>query len=365
LRRDGSVSWVDLGEASVIDRNVAGLRKALNDSQLTDPATIRQIARALDAKLMLPVRKLLGNTRHVLLSPDGALNLLPFGALVDERGRYLIENYSFTYLTSGRDLLRLQVQAENAQAPVIFANPAFDTGVTSGNADLAPTDVSRGKRAGDFREEKWAALPATQEEAASIKAIMPDARVFTTTRATESALKQIEQPRILHIASHGFFLEDKKDEKSIENPLLRSGLILAGANKRQSGAGEDGILTSLETAGLDLWGTKLVVLSACDTGAGEVQNGEGVYGLRRALVLAGAESQLLSLWKVQDAAARDLMIEFYRRLQRGEGRTEALRQSQLTMLRGAKDLRRHPYFWASFIQSGDWRSIVSSKPNTR
>jgi len=366
LRHDGSLSWVDLGEASVIDRDVAKLRKALNDTQLTDSAIIKQLARALDAKLMVPIRRLLGDTRQVLLSPDGELNLLPFGALVDERGKYLIENYSFTYLTSGRDLLRLQVKAENTQAPVIFANPSFDTGVTSGSPDLAQTDVSRGRRAGDFREEEWKALPATQDEAADIKAIMPDARVFTAAEATEGAIKRIEQPRILHIASHGFFLEDRKDEKSIENPLLRSGLILAGANKRQSGAGEDGVLTALEVAGLNLWGTKLVVLSACDTGIGDVQNGEGVYGLRRALVLAGAESQLLSLWKVADEPTRELMVDFYRRLQRGEGRTEALRQAQLTMLRGAKKpQQQHPYFWAAFIQSGDWRSINSVESNAK
>jgi CHAT domain-containing protein len=190
---------------------------------------------------------------------------------------------------------------------------------------------------------------------------MPDARVFTAGEATEAAIKRINQPRILHIASHGFFLEDKKDEKSIENPLLRSGLIFAGANKRQSGAGEDGVLTGLEAAGLNLWGTKLVVLSACDTGVGDVRNGEGVYGLRRALVLAGAESQLLSLWKVRDEPTRDLMVDFYGRLQRGEGCTDALWQAQLTMLRGARELRRHPYFWAGFIQSGDWRSINSPK----
>jgi tetratricopeptide (TPR) repeat protein len=117
LRSAGAPSWVDLGETSVIDRDVARLRKALNDSQLTDPAAIKRIARALDAKLMFPIRRLLGNTRQVLLSPEGALNLLPFGALVDERGKYLIENYSFAYLTSGRDLLRMQVKGESIQSP--------------------------------------------------------------------------------------------------------------------------------------------------------------------------------------------------------------------------------------------------------
>ena len=142
---------------------------------------------------------------------------------------------------------------------------------------------------------------------------------------------------------------------TIENPLLRSGLALAGANRRQGGDGEDGILTALEAAGLDLWGTKLVVLSACETGVGEIKNGEGVYGLRRALVTAGAESQVMSLWQVSDSATRDLMIGYYKRLQAGEGRNEALRHVQLGML-GSQDLR-HPFYWAAFIQSGAWSSL--------
>jgi CHAT domain-containing protein len=160
-----------------------------------------------------------------------------------------------------------------------------------------------------------------------------------------------------------------------ENPLLRSGLIMAGANQKQSGAGEDGVLTAAEAAGLNLWGTKLVVLSACETGLGDVVNGAGVYGLRRALVLAGSETQVMSLWQVDDAATRDLMADYYTRLQRNEGRTEAMRQAQLTMLRSetgsrakptrtlthdtaATSARRaHPFYWAAFISSGDWRSM--------
>jgi len=140
---------------------------------------------------------------------------------------------------------------------------------------------------------------------------------------------------------------------------------------------KDGVLTALEAAGLDLWGTKLVVLSACETGLGEIKNGEGVYGLRRALVLAGSESQVMTLWQVSDAATRDLMAAYYTRLQAGEGRTEALRQVQLAMISGGapavsgaqrglgigkenpgtapQDLS-HPFYWAAFIQSGEWRS---------
>ena len=115
---------------------------------------------------------------------------------------------------------------------------------------------------------------------------------------------------------------------------MLSGLALAGANQRSSGDGEDGLLTALEVAGLDLWGTRMVVLSACETGVGDARNGEGVYGLRRALVLAGSESQVMSLWQVSDVATRDLMIAFYQRLRAGEGRAEALRNVQLAMLHG-------------------------------
>ena len=134
--------------------------------------------------------------------------------------------------------------------------------------------------------------------------------------------------------------------------MLRSGLALAGANLHQGG---DGILTSLEAAGLDLWGTKLVVLSACDTGVGQVQNGDGVYGLRRAFVLAGSETQVMSLWSVSDEGTRDLMVGYYKRLAAGEGRGAAMRAVRLAMLKDPK--RSHPFYWASFIVSGEWANL--------
>jgi CHAT domain-containing protein len=129
---------------------------------------------------------------------------------------------------------------------------------------------------------------------------------------------------------------------------------LSGAN-REKKSDDDGLLTALEVAGLDLWGTKLVALSACDTGLGEVKVGEGVQGLRRALVLAGSESQVMSLWAVSDERAKDVMIPYYKALRRGEGRGEGLRQVQLRMLR-SKD-RHHPFYWAAFIQSGEWANL--------
>jgi CHAT domain-containing protein len=315
---------------------------------------------------MQPVRAHLGATRRVLLSPDGALNLIPFAALVDERSRYLVERYEFSYLTGGRDLLRLQVKQPARQPALIVANPNYGEAASVRRA--APdSKTSAASLAGlSFRS-----LPATADEAKRLKTVLPTATMLLGDQATETAIKQAHGPDLLHVATHGFFLPDLAPPPAntrlrgldgdvapinlpTENPLLRSGLALTGANLRHSGD-DDGVLTALEATALDLWGTKLVVLSACDTGLGEVKNGEGVYGLRRALVLAGSESQVMSLWPVSDEETLDLMTDYYRALRQGQGRDAALRQVQLRMLKSQN--RRHPFYWAGFIQSGEWANL--------
>jgi CHAT domain-containing protein len=220
---------------------------------------------------------------------------------------------------------------------------------------------------GDLSTVYFAPLAGTAEEARSIKSLFPEAQVLTGQQATKSALKRVEAPRVLHIATHGFFLDDAgnganaaagtraiRAKVNIENPLLRSGLALAGANLSGNGS-DDGILTALEASNLNLWGTKVVTLSACETGVGEVKNFEGVYGLRRAFFLAGAETLLMSLWPVSDRVTRETMTAFYTGLRDGMGRGEALRHAQLEMLK-RKD-RQHPFYWASFILGGEWRSL--------
>jgi len=373
LKHNGIINSVDLGPAEAIDRAADQFLDAISNPESVNA---KETGRALEEIVARPIRKLLGNVRNVLISPDGKLNLVPFAALVDEQGKHLIENYTITYLTSGRDLLRLNVPRQSKQTPVVIANPAFSASMTSSKPDAAaaaaenpapanqskpsPAGVS-GRRSGSMLRSNWSELRGTEEEADYLKGLLPNASVLTGRDATESALKQVIAPRILHLATHGFFLPDQprepNDKAKIvgENPLLRSGLVLAGANNLQGGGGEDGVLTALEAATLNLWGTRLVVLSACETGVGEVRSGEGVYGLRRALVLAGAESQVMTLWKVDDAATSEVVIEYYRRLQSGEGRSEALRQVQLEFLR--RKTKQHPFFWASFIINGDWRSI--------
>jgi CHAT domain-containing protein/Tfp pilus assembly protein PilF len=364
IRNQGEPMWVELGDAASIDEKIASLRNALMNRRRND---VKRLARALERRVMQPVRKLLGRTRRVFLSPDGALNLIPFAALVDERNHYLVERYSFTYLTSGRDLLRLKEKIQSKSAALVVADPDFGEDAKSGDA------TSRAGK-GLLSSLYFSRLKHTEREATGLKALFPQAEILTQAKATEAALKQATSPQILHIATHGFFLRgteqleqetagdgtrlviiDQREQTELLNPLLRSWLGLAGANTQSGGEGNDGILTALEAAGLDLWGTKLVVLSACDTGVGEVKNGDGVYGLRRALVLAGSESQMMSLWPVSDRGTRDLMIEYYKRLKVGQGRSEALRQVQLMMLKLSN--RRHPFYWASFIQSGEWANL--------
>ncbi|HEY6274527.1 MAG TPA: CHAT domain-containing protein, partial [Terriglobales bacterium] len=215
-------------------------------------------------------------------------------------------------------------------------------------------------------------LPGTRAEAYSIRQLFPNALVLAGPRATKVAVEQVRAPSILHIATHGFFLEDTSagnaaggglgDEASTANPLLRSGLAFSGANLHPP-AGEMGILIALEASTLNLWGTKLVTLSACDTGLGEVKNGEGVYGLRRAFFLAGAESVVMSLWPVSDYATRGMMTAYYRGLRSGVGRADGLRAVQLATMHYKG--REHPYFWASFILAGERASLAGAVDRLR
>ncbi len=401
LKSSGEPQWLDLGEAEPIHK-AAFLRFSLDlkdrgDAERQKTEAVKNNARKLDKLLMEPIRQNLGDVRHIILSPDAHFNLIPFAALVDENNQYLVENYQITYLTTGRDLVRLQNEYSHRQSPVIFANPNYDQPgepttfprATNPVGTLHVTSLPernvtsrRERNVTSLRERNVASisrdiemsfkpLPGTAEEANVISALIPNFTLFTESKATENAIKQLESPNILHIATHGFFLRNlpritPDDTSSLsstnsrpatppqENPLLRSGLALAGFNPRQSGS-EDGVLTALEVANLKLRGTKLVVLSACETGLGKIENGEGVYGLRRAFTLAGAESQLMSLWTVSDAGTKELMIKYYQRLIQNQGRSEALRQTQLEMLNSSE--YQHPYYWAAFIPAGDWTAM--------
>jgi CHAT domain-containing protein len=375
LHHTGPPRGIDLGEAKAIDVLTQNFRAALREPTRGD---VKQLAQAVGSKVFQPLQLLVRDDKRLLISPDGQLDLIPFEALADNQGSYLVKRYSISYLTTGRDLLRLQVPRPSRSAPVIVADPLFgepeETLVASAAVPAAkPVGASGARRSvtagADFASLYFAPLAGTKAEAQNIQALYPEARVLTGEQASKAALDVLRAPSVLHIATHGFFLENPHQEngataasktggtgktEDLENPLLRSGLALRGANLAKDGK-ETGILTALEASNLDLWGTKLVTLSACDTGVGEVKNGEGVYGLRRSFFLAGAETLVMSLWPVSDYVAREMMVSYYSGLKDGLGRGEALRRAQLAMMK--RQGRQHPFYWASFIQSGEWANL--------
>jgi CHAT domain-containing protein len=233
-------------------------------------------------------------------------------------------------------------------------------------------------------------LPGTREEILSIRDLMglAAAEPFLGADALEEVLKARSSPRILHLATHGFFLEDAQrpgdtDIEEVEggggavetgapvpapppgapvrvqNPLLRSGVVLAGANRSMAGGdsagGGDGIVTAEKILGLRFWGTEMVVLSACETGLGDVRTGEGVYGLRRAFTQAGARSIVMSMWSVPDVETKELMTEFYRAARSGLNRCQALRRAALQEMNVVRERygTPHPLYWGAFVFMGE------------
>lgn len=349
LSSNGKIEGIDLGPARDIDIAVSNLSRSLSSPD-TPPFEVKEDAKALYDEIMAPVRQRLEGKTTVFISPDSTLNLIPFEALVDESDNYLLKEYNFRYLTSGRDLIRVDNLTSSNKPAVLIGDPTFS------RAEEVPTiiteGISRQNRDINLEENIFPLLPGTGLEVSEIKEQLPDAQFYLTAEATEAQLKTVKQPRILHIATHGFFRPINKSP----NPLLQSGLVLAGVAERQSGGSENGVLTALEVTGLDLSGTQLVVLSACETGLGELTDGEGVYGLRRALVLAGAQSQVISLWKVDDDATKKLMVEYYRKLLSGVPRDVALRETQRDFLKEGSQYT-HPFYWSAFIGSGNWKGI--------
>ncbi|HYO71317.1 MAG TPA: CHAT domain-containing protein, partial [Archangium sp.] len=229
-------------------------------------------------------------------------------------------------------------------------------------------------RAG-LAQRTWAPtpLPGTRKEAEAIQRLLPQAQLFLGPEATKERLLQLPPPGILHLATHGFFLDDAPQPTGSRavghfgalgedtrtpappDPLLRSGLVFAGASApAHSGSSparpppESALVTALELAGLNLWGTQLVVLSACDTGRGDIKRGQGVYGLRRAFLVAGAETVVMSLWKVDDETTSTLMEAYYHHLLAGQGRATALREA----MRVLRLTQPHPHYWAPFLAMG-------------
>jgi CHAT domain-containing protein len=356
LGSNGTISATDLGTAAPIEARIQQAL-AITEAGQIDPAPAwRGVSQAVFPAELL---SRLSAYQRWFLSPDGELNRIPFAALPSPTSpdQRLVETIQLRLITSGRDLVPLpQASAPPpSQQPVVLADPDFG---------------------GD---RPWQRLPASAAEGQQI-----GARLYQRQQATTAALQRSISPKLLHVASHGFFSSPEAPKAaapppprgsrsafagppgSREDAMLNSGIVLAGANRSATPSGsitnqpeseaDDGYLTAKEAAQLQLEGTELVVLSACDTASGEQRSGEGVYGLQRGLTVAGARSTLLSLWKVDDAATAHFMRRYYTLLQQGKGRMEALLAVQQEFREGVGDVRREwadAKVWAAWQLSGE------------
>jgi len=389
LRPDGKIRAIGLGEAAPIDAAVAEAVTASADPnrQAQAPEKLAVVSRLV----LAPLQRELTGVRELFVSPDGELNRLPFAALpvagpksgglndgpITADGRTLGAAVALRLLTTGRDLLRLQQPAKAGAAPVLIANPDFNaasrsaTGGASASAAAASTAEGPSVlRAGQQRSPgvrglpPWQPLAGTEQEARQLAPLLGGGAVISGPAATAAVVLAQRAPRILHIATHGFFLADQAPASGTapatpnrEDPLQRSGLVFAGANRPDANPDDDGYLTAAEATAMDLEGTELVTLSACETGLGGVRSGEGVYGLQRSLAVAGARSTLLSLWKVADGRTATFLAKYYQRLKDGEGRAEALHNTQ-TEYRNSEDTNlKDVRVWGAFQLSGDWRAL--------
>jgi CHAT domain-containing protein/Tfp pilus assembly protein PilF len=348
-----------------------------------------------------PLEASLGDAKRIYVSVDGVLNEIPLGALQGADGLRVMEKYDFRVVSSTRDLLRASHRAtsntailvgnprflmsdeeqlvavnrfrgaENQQPEMLLASVALPANPAGGALSRAVTERG-GCNPPPPEGGVLCPLPGTATEVASISKLLHEKNwqvsSYQGEQALEEVVKKAASPRVLHLATHGFFLPDEQaktgasssgQSSGVEDPMLRSGLFFAGADRTLNMEApmegmEIGVLTAYEATSLNLQGTELVVLSACETARGHVQYGEGVFGLGRALQEAGAESVLMSLWSVPDQETQELMTQFYANWLNGMDKSEALRRAEITerdvvKKRYGKDL---PYYWGAFVLVG-------------
>ncbi len=369
VRRGRPVARVDLGPAADLVAAANAWRAALVSGRPDAEAGLR-----LKRLIWTPLEKHLDGAKMALISPDGVLGMIPFAALPGEKaGSYLIEEMAVAVVPVPQSLPEMLAPAKDGgrPPPSLLAVGGLDYG-----------EEGRG----------FAALPGAAEEALAVRASFGRAFAGAAAislgggRATKAAIREaLGEVRYAHLATHGFFSPrgdaapaGREGTPPGRHPLLFSGLALSGANRPAKEGAEDGILTALEVSEMDLSRLELAVLSACETGLGKAEKGEGLLGMQRAFQLAGARSVVSSLWKVDDGATRRLMGEMYAAAwgaRKAAGHAEALRAAQLAMLNarpgdgrlrgvglkpeavaGMKGGKRlPPYYWAAFVLSGDWR----------
>lgn len=375
LKPDRSVKAVDLGPAAAIE---AGIEEARNQT-IQCFADSSSPWKSISERILSPLLPHLEGAKLLIFSLDGELHRIPFTVLPlpKQPDQLLVDAVSLRLVSSGRDLLDHPFTSERtapAGSVLVVADPAFDLDPGASSPE-DPDSSAPQLRSRDMQIfHSWEPLPGTAKEGREVAELL-DAQLLTGSEATTLAIQKAHRPRILHIATHGFFLPDQAEQLQVqpwlsldrpdlvasfsgEDPMLRSGLVFAGANHPGTDPDEDdGYLTAMEAVHLDLRGTELVTLSACDSGSGDIHTGEGVYGLQRAFIVAGARSLLLSLWPVPDDATCAFMFRFYTFLKEGFGRYEALTSVQREFREHENIVWRHPYYWGAWQLIGDGRPI--------
>jgi CHAT domain-containing protein len=352
-------------------------------SDIGDP-TAEVMQKRINAGILLrkvlydPLLDCLGERRQIFIVPDGELAQLPFEILSTDSGGHLIDRYLISYLSSSRDILRFgSVQNYSLSNPIVIADPDFDYGketCLSENNYGMPANINLELEM-DLYNIEFSRLEGSRLEGIEIANLL-NVEPWLAGNALKSKVQSISSPFILHIASYGYYINDFQirttsdnllnqvhTQIGLSNPFLRTGIALAGANWKSknfypSTEAGNGILTAEEFSGLALNGTELVILSACKTGLGDTPRGEGVLGFRQAVDMAGAKTLVMSLWNIPDKQTKQLMLMLYKRLSLGEGKAEALRNSQLAL----KEKYRAPYFWGGFICQGEVAPILHNLP---
>jgi CHAT domain-containing protein/tetratricopeptide (TPR) repeat protein len=403
---DSSATLISLGSAVGIDSLTSLYTEEFANPYQLDEADFARSSRALFDRIWAPVATLTRGASQVFVCPDGSLNGVSFETLLDSGNQFLVETHVFQYLSSGRELYRIMTQApapeERSSGLLAIGNPDFDAyNVEILEDDLASlqskSEIANSKnisqsgvrsRSGTLSREvlqtEWTRLPASQNEISIVESLWTEncadtAVVLSGGHANEESFKHFSNgKRVVYLATHGYsndrveFASMSNGTENIaspdllidNNPLLQSGVVLAGANTRgqepSDSLREDGVVTAEEIACLDLRGVELVILSVCHGSNGMVIDGEGVYSLRRAFELAGAKTVISSLWAIDDNASAALMTSMVDKS--SNPAPVALHDAMLeriNVLRG-KGASDHPYYWAGYICSGDPRTRLFS-----
>lgn len=363
-----TVQMLDLGPSGSIHQAITDYRRqiaAQAGGSKADTPQLAAVAAELHARIVAPLLPYLQGVSSLIISPDAGLHLLPFEVLRAKGKPYLLEQYAISYVGSGRDMVRFGTSVASSGKALLFADPDYDLPLHS-----AETGRPRAELLAQLASLQFSRLPDTKVETDAIAGLLRQGTQIKVQnlagrQALESTLLAQSQPRILHLATHGFFLQDEASGGSetrglkavqlikpasgavhtqLTNPMLRSGIALAGVNRSLPQGQDDGLVTAEKILGMRLLGTDLVTLSACETGVGDIKAGEGVFGLKRAFILAGARTVVLSLWSVPSRETTELMTEFYRLMASGTPKAAALRQAQRTMLKKYP----HPFYWGAF-----------------